>query len=610
MGADETLPMPAAQADAAPPPAAPGGCAHIYDQSRAACPHTLPAEADRCLWHNPAVAKGDAYVARLVAAAAASANGDLVEARLAGLVGPGLRLAGVDLSRADLRNAELDGADLTGALLTGANLRRARLAGADLSGADLTGTNFTGADLHGARFAGACLEGTLLNAADLSGVDLGKAEVRSLRWNYRTRLEGVTGLEIAAGTADETRPNPAQGGGSLADPDPEDDRTREFRPISTDDSTKRLAATASDLFAPAGPNQSVLPAPSRRGPWVAVAVVAVVLAAAGTTLGVWGLRTAAAVPHQAATAASERDAALRQAEANLAEVRSLQAQAAGLEAATASARSDMQRAKDEAAVRRAEAEDARRRLVAAETDLVRLRDADDRSALMALRLDEAKRLARDQAVEMAKQERVGGILSAGVRQLRDENARLSKAVDERITEERRGDLLAAEVSRLRQENEGLKTDRAGLAERERRLSGDLVESRRAIEAYLARVAEADLGAVLGDDAAKLPLLTVKAGSPIALGGGDYLVSLRLDPVAGGVTAKLVVQRPAGLANPDIGVILYDRQERPLRRLGFGFPHIDAGAPFASATATVACETFPAFARVIVSPATTAPVGAR
>jgi uncharacterized protein YjbI with pentapeptide repeats len=612
MDADDTLPMSEALPEAAPPAA--GGCAHIYDQSRAACPHPVPAEAECCLWHNPAVSKGDAYVARLVAAAAASSAGDLVEARLVALIAPGIQLAGADLSRADLRDAELDGADLTGAVLAGANLRRAslrraRLGGVDLSGADLAGTNFAGADLHGARLGGARLDATVLNAADLTGADLTGAEIRSFHWNHRTRLDGVTGLERPGGIDDETRPHPAIGSGSLADPDPEDDLTREFRPSA--DSAKRPATVAaSDLLAPEGPNLPPVPAPSRRGPWMAVAVVAAVLAVAGTSLGVWGLRTAAAMPRDAAIAASERDAALRQAEANLAEVRTLQARAAELDAAASSARSDAQRAKDEAAVRRAEAEDARRRLVAAESDLVRLRDADDRSALMALRLAEAKRLAREQATEMAKQERVGGILAEGVRHLREENDRLSKAVNERIAEERRVDLLTVESSRLKQENEGLKADRDALAVRERRLTGDLAESRRAIDAYLTRVAEADLGAVLGDDAAKLPLLTVKAGSPIALGGGDYMVSLRLDAVAGGVTAKLVVQRPAGLANPDIGVILYDAHEKPLRRLGFGFPHVDAGAPFASASATVACETFPAFARVIVSPAASAPVGAR
>lgn len=617
MAIDDTLPMPAASPEVAPPPApAPGGCAHIYDQARAACPHPVPAEADRCLWHNPAVAKSDAYVARLVAAAAASAKGDLAEAKLAALSAPGGKFPGIDLSRADLRDAELDGADLTGAVLAGANLRRAslrraRLTGADLSGADLAGTNCTGADLRTAKLCGARLDATVFNAADLTGADLSGAEIRSFRWNHRTRLDGVVGWQMSESGDDETRPHPALGSGALDEPDPEDDRTREFRPLPAAVSAKRPAAVAaSDLFAMEGPNPSPLPAPSRRGPWLALAVVAVALAVAGTALGVWGLRTAAAMPRDTAIVAGERDAALRQAEANLAEVRRLQTLNANLDTVAASARSEAQRAKDEAAVRRAEAEDSRRRLVAAETDLVRLRDADDRAALMALRLDEAKRLARDQATEMAKQERVGGILSQGVRQLRDENERLSKAVNERIAEERRADQLAAEASRLKQENDSLKTDRDALAIRERRLTGDLAESRRAIDAYLARVAEADLGAVLGDDAAKLPLLTVKAGTPIALGGGDYMVSLRLDPAAGGVTAKLVVQRPAGLANPDVGVILYDRQERPLRRLGFGFPHVDAGAPFASATATVACETFPAFARVIVSPAATPPVGAR
>lgn len=612
MGSDDTLPMPVPAPEAQ---VQPGGCAHVFADARTQCPHPVPEGADRCIWHNPAVLKGDAYVARLVTAAAAAARGDLAEARLAGLVAPGIRLAGADLRRADLRDAELDGADLAGANLAGAvlrraSLRRARLGGADLTGADLAGTNLAGADLRSAKLAGAVLDGTVINAADLGDADLTGADVRSFRWNHRTNLGGVRGFAMPAGEDAPTAPHTAVDLSPLADPDPADDRTREFRPVAAPASALRPAAVAaSDLLAPEGPNPPPTPAPTRRGPWPAVALAAVIVALAATTLGIWGLRAAAAIPADAARVASERDAALRQAEANLDEVRRLQARSAELETAAAAARTDTQHARDEASLRRAEAEDARRRLTAAETDLVRLRDADDRSALMALRLDEAKRLAREQAVEMAKQERVGGILSDGVRQLREENARLSKVVNERIAEERRADLLAAEAARLRAENEGLKADHEAFASRERRLTADLAESRRAIDAYLARVAEADLGTVLGDDAAKLPLLPVKPGSPLAL-GGDFLVSLRLDPVEGGIAAKLVVQRPAGMANPDVGVILYDKDEKPLRRLGFGFPRVDPGAPFASASATVASATFPAFARVIVSPAATAPVGAR
>jgi hypothetical protein len=333
------------------------------------------------------------------------------------------------------------------------------------------------------------------------------------------------------------------------------------------------------------------------------------LAIAGTVIGAVGLRASRAVPQDAARLAGELAAAQGQADANLAEVRRLQGLVAKAEEAAAIARTDAARAQDEGAVRRAEAEDFRKRLTGSETELIRLRDADDRAELMALRLAEANRLAREQAEMLTRQERVGGILAQGVRQLRDENAKLDKAASTRQAEERRADLLTAELATVKQELDAVRADRDALATRERRLSGDLADSRTAIQAYLARIAEADLGHVLGDEASRQPLVPVRAGTPIAL-AGDYLISLRLDQAEGGVSARLVVQRPAATANPDVSVVLYDADQKPLRRLGFGFPHIDRGAPFASASATVACDRFPAFARVIVSPAATAPVGAR
>ena len=65
--------------------------------------------------------------------------------------------------------------------------------------------------------------------------------------------------------------------------------------------------------------------------------------------------------------------------------------------------------------------------------------------------------------------------------------------------------------------------------------------------------------------------------------------------------QVVVQRPAAAANPEVTVVLYDRDQRPLRRLSHSFPHIDAGKPFVAVSTTVACDRFPAFARVLIAP---------
>ncbi len=591
-------------------PAAPAvaGCNHLFGGLHGPCPHLPAPESSTCVWHNPLVDKGDAYVARLVAQAARVARGDLAEAHLVGVQAPGINLAHANLSRADLRDAVLDGARLSGANLAGSRLRRASLkradlSGADLRGADLAGSNLGGADLADVRFEGAVLDGTVLKGASATGADFTGADLRSLRWSRRSRLSGATGLpeDLAAAVAG---PEPAED-------DPSADESRVWERAAAHPSALRPAAVAaSDLVAPPGPNGPPVPSRTRRGPWLAVAAVAAVLAIAGTAVGAWGLRAAAAVPQDTVRLAAELAASTRQAEANLAEVRRLQAALAAAEEAQTAGRTAVARASDEASMRRAEAEDARRRLSTAEADVARLRDADDRAALMALRLADAQRLGREQAEQLRRQERVGGILADGVRHLRSENTRLDAVVGERVAQERRADQLTAELATVRQEVEALRTERAALAARERRLSEDLTASNTVIQGYLARVADANLGSVLGDEAAQQPLLPVKAGTPIAL-IGDYMVSLRLDPAdGGGVAARLVVQRPAAAANPNISVVLYDASRRPLRRFGFGFPHVDRGAPFTSANAQIACDEFPAFARVIVSPAATLPLGAR
>ncbi len=582
-------------------------CQHRFAQARGPCLHVLPPGANFCLWHNPQVTKGDAYVARLVAQAVAAARGDLAEACLTGLHAPGIVLAEADLTAADLRDAVLDGADLRGAKLCGAKLRRASLkradlSGADLSGSDLAGTNLSGANLAGARLGSAVLDGTVLKGAKADDADFQGADWRTVRYDRRTSAAAALGLpdDLAA---ELSGPNPAEDDASADD-------SRVWERVATHPSALRAAAVAaSDLLAPerlAGPPAALR---IRRGPWIAVVAAAATLALAGTAIGVWGLRRAAAQPQDNVRLAAELVAATRQAEANLAEIRRVQATLAKAEEATAASRTALARHEDEALVRRGETEDARRRLAAAEVELSRLRDADDRAALMALRLAEAQRLARDQAEQLTRQERVGGILAQGVRQLRDENGRLDAVVSDRQAHEHRADLLTAELATLKQELEAVSADRTALAARERRLTQDLADSNTAIQGYLARVAEADLGQVLGDDAGRQPLLPIKAGAPIGL-GGDYLVSLVIDRTEGGVGARIVVQRPAASANPDVSVVLYDADQRPLRRLGFGFPHVDRGSPFASASAQVACDRFPAFARVIISPTATRPVGAR
>ena len=145
-------------------------------------------------------------------------------------------LADADFNKACLAGANLSGADLSRALLVGAGLRKALLIGArlnsanavdmclsraslqgleaheallrhsDASLADLTGAvlvdadwslghleeaNFTQAVLRGADFGGANLRGADFGGAVLGGADMRCADLREVKVNNRTRVDGL-----------------------------------------------------------------------------------------------------------------------------------------------------------------------------------------------------------------------------------------------------------------------------------------------------------------------------------------------------------------------------------------------------------------------------------
>ena len=145
-------------------------------------------------------------------------------------------------------------------------------------------------------------------------------------------------------------------------------------------------------------------------------------------------------------------------------------------------------------------------------------------------------------------------------------------------------------------------ERDTLLTNNQQLTGDLQSATRDIERYLARVNATHLQDYLTGDNNTVPLLAIQAGKPLAL-TGDYLLTLRVDHGSqpGTVLTKIVVQRPNSATNPDITVVLYDEQHQPLRRLAYSFPHVDAGRPFVASATEVACERFPAYARIYVTP---------
>ena len=582
-------------------------CTYTYQDSHAACTHPATGDSGLCLWHNPVVSKSDPYVRDLLTQADAAGQADLSEFHLVGLQWPEALLPLRKLTRVDFRDAHLDGADFSGcelshAVLRRTSLKRADLRGARLIGADLSGTNFTDADLRDADLSGAQLSGTVLNGCDLRGANLAGAKVVDFRWNRRTRFAGVKGLEadrtVSSGDEDPTQAFPAPLAlcgaiagdiSALEDPEPELCRTHLYAPAVQ--SVVMPAVTAV-------PVPELRIAPSSR--WRLATAAAIVFAVGGVGFGVWGWSqqgSANAAVAMVPTENIKQELAnlQRQHEADLAQIQTIQGQLRG----TAGQGSSL---KQEVALRQAEADALRFTLRASESDLLRLQGVDDRATILSQKVDELTSLNAELARETGRQAQVGRILAIGVGRLKTENQTLAADRDQQNIDRRHLAELESEAVRLRESVAAFTTERADLLARNAKLSGDLLVASRDIERYLARVNASHLQDYLTDDQSRVPLLTVARGKPVAL-SGDYLVTLRVDQgqQPGTVLAQVVVQRPSSATNPDVTVVLYDENQQPLRRLAYSFPHVDANKPFVSSSTEVACDRFPAFARVMIAP---------
>jgi uncharacterized protein YjbI with pentapeptide repeats len=586
-------------------------CSHLYGVEHGNCPQPAAGDSGTCVWHNPAVRKSDAYVPDLLVQADRVANGDLAEFHLGGLMFPRASLPLRNLRNADIKDAVLDGADLAGADLSGASLRRSSLKQADLhgarmSGCDLTGVNLSGADLRGADLSGAILSGTSLLAADLRGANLKGAQVTDFHWNRLTRFGGVTGLEASHAITDQDQTQNylaplAMGGGdedlsALADSDPAALKTRVFSP---------LPPSASTVVAP-----PVLTLPSaapsgltRRWPALVAALLAIAVSgAAGLVVGQRGvLHGAPAAPASASTSddriarlEQDRTGLNRQHEADLGEIRRLQGHDREHDDLVAAL-------KQESAVRRAEAEQLRTALREAENDVLRLRGADDRATVMAVKLTDAEQLTQDLAHQISRQDELSRILADGVSRLQRDNQHLASERDAHVVDEARARQFETEATASRGQISGLTKERDDLVGQNQKLLAELLGAQRDIERYLARVNATHLQDYLTENDRKVALIKVTPGKPLAL-SGDYLLTLRVDAgsLPGTVLCQVVAQRPPSATNPEITVVLYDQDERPLRRFSYSFPHIDEGRPFVSTATTVACDRMPSFVRVQVA----------
>jgi hypothetical protein len=278
---------------------------------------------------------------------------------------------------------------------------------------------------------------------------------------------------------------------------------------------------------------------------------------------------------------------------------------AALEAATAAAtaaRAEAARLGQRLSGAQADLESLRSALGEREHDLARLSGADDRAALAELQARDLESLAGDLARQSSRQDRIARVLADGLARHQEDAAQISRELTRLRTGATQAERAVAEADNLRGEMAALRQERDQLQTLHQGARDELSAAKRDMARWLARIDSSGLQAALADDRADTPLLAIKAGSPLAL-GGEYLVSLVVDrtKASNQIGVQLVVQRPAAAANPDATVILYDQNHRPLRRLSFSFPHVDAGGPFVTVASTLACDRFPAFARVILAP---------
>ncbi len=579
------------------------------------CPHATRGGQAVCLWHNAAVTKTDAYVREVFQVADRQGHGRFPGAHLAGIDLARMRLEGRCFAGADLRDARFDGGDLSGADLSGADLRRtsfqrAVLARANLSGANLTGTSFVGADLREADLSHCRLDSTVLLAADLRGANLHGAAIVSFQWNRLTRFKDLKGIDSGGGgdgAGDETRVYlaPAAFGDlntaarAALSPDPAVSTTHTYT-RTTGSATDQLepgpAARGTDALQHATGTPAPLPV-RLRWPGVVLSGLGGVVA-----MGACWFLVARATPPTVLTITdpnlvAEVAGLKTQHDADLEQLRKQEDRARRLSDELASAH---QAAADATAV----SDQLRSQQHHLLADLARLSDAADRATVAQVNAGEWQALSEDLARSTAKQERVSRILADGVERTLAENQRLTTALHEASTKVGLLETTQAENVRLTRETNALRQDRDQAQSLYQTTAGELAIARTAIERYLGRIAGTQLEGILTDDHQQAPFLALTPGKALSL-GGDYLVSLQVDPSAEGnaLNVRLVVQRPAAAANPDATVVLYDDRKRPLRRLAASFPHVDAGAPFVSFTSAISCDRQPAYARVLLGPGT-------
>jgi uncharacterized protein YjbI with pentapeptide repeats len=596
-------------------------CAHIYgDDPDRRCPHQATPGNTRCIWHNQTIKKSDLYVALLLEQAIDLIGTDLSDFQLAGLQWPAAALAEKCLAGANLRDAHLPGAnlhrtDLHNAVLRRANLSRANLQDANLSEADLRMANLHGADLRGAVLQRAQLDDSILIGADLRDADLEGATLQNFVWNRRTRFAGVRGLDadLDFGEGDATQLFAAPMAmadhlglsASAADfYDPELDRTHVYR-IGEKSKTPQQAPPAPDETMQAVPEglaagAKAAPHPIRRPnrTWFGLLAASLMATLMACGFGVWAYTQMLDLKQDLLTErrrGSEQgpteidDSAWRErlTEKN-SQVQSLMEEIANL-----------RQVMEQRELAHKELHTARQEQ---QLTIARLRTREDEAAAMRL---VHKELKREHLALLNTNQRLhdtARILRQGLDQLQEQRDELAVFKQNHLTDYYNYNRLQGEVDEFRQQNQKLTSKNKSLQLVNDSLQQNLREAEQSLKTFLAHIEGSRLKEFLHSDNAEEPLIPITLNKPMVF-GGEYLVTLRVEPGErdNQVRTSLVVQRPANKQLPDINLLLYDSNGRPLRSVSYSFPAGNGNTPFAATQTTLSCPRFPTALRLLVNP---------
>ena len=202
-----------------------------------------------------------------------------------------------------------------------------------------------------------------------------------------------------------------------------------------------------------------------------------------------------------------------------------------------------------------------------------------------------------------RNEDMASILSKGVQELSAREQQLSQRTFDETSLRSRIETLQNELNRHQAARKALSEELTRAQNRNEQLFADLSEASLQLEQVVSQVRGTALEQLLHSSHEEAPLVQIIPGRPITF-GGDYLLTMHVNPgnQADSVATRLVIQGPHNEQIPDVEVIFYGSDGKPLRKMRLGFPDSDSTRGFASAHTELSMSEFPTSARMIVSQA--------